>query len=126
MNIINILQSPIKNIITTNVSSKYRKFKNDYNKMLYLKLKEKSEWFSDFIDQKFIDVFINYYYNEEKPLKIINFEGKNINLSKNTKAFEDLLIKNKNLKKQIIDEAKNIYLNEYNKSKKFITSKNAL
>ena len=42
------------------------------------------------------------------------------------KAFEDLLIKNKNLKKQIIDEVKNIYLNEYNKSNKFITSKNAL
>ena len=38
--LINILQNPIKNIITTNVSSKYRKFKNDFNKMLYLKLKE--------------------------------------------------------------------------------------
>ena len=124
--IINILQSPIKDIITTNVSSKYRKFKNDYNKMLYLKLKEKSGWFSAFLDQKFIDVFINYYYNEEKPLQMINFEGKTINLSKKTETFAHLLIKNKNLKNQMIDLVKNIYLNENYKSKKFITSKNAL
>ena len=124
--LINILQNPIKNIITTNVSSKYRKFKNDFNKMLYLKLKEKSEWFSAFLNQKFIDVFINYYYNEEKPLQMINFEGKTINLSKKTETFAHLLIKNKNLKNQMIDLVKNNYLNEYNKSKKFITSKNAL
>ena len=121
-----ILQKPIKNIITKNVSSKYKNFKDNYNEILYEKLKSGSKRFLDFVNMKYIDVFINYYYNEEKPLKIINFEGKNINLSKNTKAFEDLLIKNKNLKKQIIDEVKNIYLNEYNKSKKFITSKNAL
>ena len=124
--LINILQNPIKNIITTNVSSKYRKFKNDFNKMLYLKLKEKSEWFSAFLNQKFIDVFINYYYNEEKPLQMINFEGKTINFSKKTETFAHLLIKNKNLKNQMIDLVKNNYLNEYNKSKKFITSKNAL
>ena len=124
--LINILQNPIKNIITTNVSSKYRKFKNDFNKMLYLKLKEKSEWFSAFLNQKFIDVFINYYYNEEKPLQMINFEGKTINLSKKTETFAHLLIKNKNLKNQMINIVKNIYLNNYNKSKKFITSKNAL
>ena len=121
-----ILQKPIKNIITKKVSSKYKNFKDNYNEILYEKLKSGSKRFLDFVNMKYIDVFINYYYNEEKPLKIINFEGKNINLSKNTKAFEDLLIKNKNLKKQIIDEVKNIYLNEYNKSKKFITSKNAL
>ena len=121
-----ILQKPIKNIITKNVSSKYKNFKDNYNEILYEKLKSGSKRFLDFVNMKYIDVFINYYYNEEKPLKIINFEGKNINLSKNTKAFEDLLIKNKNLKKQIIDEVKNIYLNEYNKSKKFITSNNAL
>ena len=121
-----ILQKPIKNIITKKVSSKYKNFKDNYNEILYEKLKSGSKRFLDFVNMKYIDVFINYYYNEEKPLKIINFEGKNINLSKNTKAFEDLLIKNKNLKKQIIDEVKYIYLNEYNKSKKFITSKNAL
>ena len=94
--------------------------------MLYLKLKEKSEWFSAFLNQKFIDVFINYYYNEEKPLKIINFEGKTINLSKKTETFAHLLIKNKNLKNKMVDVVKNIYLNEYNTSKKFITSKKAL
>ena len=121
-----ILQKPIKNIITKKVSSKYKNFKDNYNEILYEKLKSGSKRFLDFVNMKYIDVFINYYYNEEKPLKIINFEGKNINLSKNTKAFEDLLIKNKNLKKQSIDEVKNIYLNEYNKSNKFITSKNAL
>ena len=121
-----ILQKPIKNIITKKVSSKYKNFKDNYNEILYEKLKSGSKRFLDFVNMKYIDVFINYYCNEEKPLKIINFEGKNINLSKNTKAFEDLLVKNKNLKKQIIDEVKNIYLNEYNKSKKFITSKNAL
>ena len=57
---------------------------------------------------------------------MINFEGKTINLSKKTETFAHLLIKNKNLKNQMIDLVKNNYLNEYNKSKKFITSKNAL
>ena len=121
-----ILQKPIKNIITKKVSSKYKNFKDNYNEILYEKLKGGSTRFLDFVNMKYIDVFINYYYNEEKPLKIVNFEGKNVNLSKNTKTFDDLLLKNKNLKNQIIDEVKNIYLNEYYKTKKFITSKNTL
>ena len=57
-------------------------------------------------------------------MKVINFEGKTINLSKKTKTFVDLLMKNNNLKNQMVDIVKNIYLNEYNKSKKYTTSKN--
>ena len=121
-----IFQNPIKNIILTNVSSKYKNFKEDYNKMLYQKLEGKSEWFADFLDMKYINVFFDYYYKEEKPLKMINFKGITINLSKNTKTIEDLLSKNINMKNEMIDVVKNIYLSEYNKSKKFITSKNDL
>ena len=124
--LMDIFQNPIKNIILTNVSSKYKNFKEDYNKMLYQKLEGKSEWFAAFLDMKYINVFFDYYYNEEKPLKTIKFKGITINLSKSTKTFEDLLSKNVNMKNEMIDVVKNIYLSEYNKSKKFITSKNDL
>lgn len=89
-------------------------------------MKGKSEWFADFLDMKYINVFFDYYYNEQKPLKTINFKGITINLSKNTKTIKDLLSKNINMKNEMIDVVKNIYLSEYNKSKKFITSKNDL
>ena len=70
---------------------------------------------------KYINVFFDYYYKEEKPLKMINFKVITINLSKNTKTFKDLLSKNINMKNEMIDVVKNIYLNECGRSNKFIT-----
>lgn len=52
---------------------------------------------------KYINVFFDYYYKEEKSLKMINFKGITTNLSKNTKTFKDLLSKNINMKNEMID-----------------------
>ena len=59
---------------------------------------------------KFIEVFNKYYYNNEQPLKIINFNGKNIKVSDRTNSFSSLLSKEKNLTNQITDLVRDVYL----------------
>ena len=121
----NIFQSPIKNIIIQNISKKYKTLKNfpNYNKQLYDLITEKSNWFKEFLDIKFIDVFNRYYYNNEKPLDKIYFKGKKITISKKTQSFYYLL-KNNDLAELIINSVKNVYLDTYNKSNLFKTIKN--
>ena len=121
----NIFQSPIKNIIIQNISKKYKTLKNfpNYNKQLYDLITEKSNWFKEFLDTKFIDVFNRYYYNNEKPLDKIYFKGKKITISKKTQSFYYLL-KNNDLAELIINSVKNVYLDTYNKSNLFKTIKN--
>ena len=56
--IINLLQNPIKEIITKDITKKYKTLKDkqlDYNKNLYKNLAEKSKWFKDFLDMKYIN-----------------------------------------------------------------------
>ena len=43
----------------------------------------------------------NYYYNKQKPLNDIFFEGKEIKLSKKIKCFYNLIDKNKNNKNEL-------------------------
>ena len=119
--LMNVFRNSIESVVLTNVSSECKNFKGDCCKILYQRLEGKSEWFADFLDMKYINVFFDYYYNEEKPLKTIKFKGITINLSKNTKTIKDLLSKNINMKNEMIDVVKNIYLNECGRSKKFIT-----
>ena len=119
--LINVFRNSIESVVLTNVSSECKNFKGDCGKILYQRLEGKSEWLADFLDMKYINVFFDYYYKEEKPLKMINFKGITINLSKNTKTIKDLLSKNINMKNEMIDVVKNIYLNECGRSKKFIT-----
>ena len=121
----NIFQSPIKNIIIQNISKKYKTLKNfpNYNKQLYDLTTEKSNWFKEFLDIKFIEVFNRYYYNNEKPLDKIYFKGKKITISKKTQSFYYLL-KNNDLAELIINSVKNVYLDTYNKSNLFKTIKN--
>lgn len=126
--ITNIFQNPIKDIIILDVSPKFKKLQSqsrlDYNKILYEKLIEKSQWFKDFLDLKYIDVFSKYYYNREKPLNKIEFKGKTIAISKKTKSFYYLLQKEKDLSKSIINSVKNTYLNESSIANPFTTTKN--
>lgn len=127
--ITNIFQNPIKDIITLDISPKYKKLQSqlrlDYNNILYEKLIERSEWFKDFLDLRYIDVFIKYYYNKEKPLNKIEFQGKTIVISKNTKSFYHLLEKDKVLATKMIESVKIVYLNDYYyKNSPFATTKN--
>jgi hypothetical protein len=125
--ITNIFQKPIKDILILDVSQKYKKLQSqsrlDYNKILYEKLIEKSEWLKEFLDLKYIDVFIKYYYNQLKPLHKIEFQGKTIVISKKTKSFYYLLQKEKVISLLMIDEVKSVYFNECNSKNPFITTK---
>ena len=55
--IIDCFEKPIKDIIQKNIPMKFKNLNPDYNKKLYEKLAEKSEWFSDLLNLKYIDVF---------------------------------------------------------------------
>ena len=115
--VINCFQKPIKDIIQSDISLKYKNLKSniDYNRILYDKLSEKSQWFSNFLDMKFIEVFNDYYYNKKEKLDKIDFKGKTINLSEKTKSFFYLLEKEKNLAQSITNLVKDVYLKEINK-----------
>ena len=121
-------KKPIKEIILEDISLKYKtlKLNLNYNRILYEKLTEKSEWLADFLDMKYIYVFNKYYYNNEKPLHKIDFKGKTIIISSKTKSFYYLLAKNKSLDgldKLMINLIKNVYLYETNMVKPFVTTK---
>lgn len=126
--ITDLFQKPIKDIIISNVSKKYKTLKNnpDFNKLLYEKLIEKSKWFEEFLDLKYIDVFINYYYYDKKHLSKIDFKGKTIIISKKTKSFKYLLKKNgnDNLTKLMLNLVRDIYLTEFDKTIPFIIINN--
>ena len=111
--LMNCFQKPIKEIIQTDITKKFRNLKTNYNKDLYEKLSKKSEWFSDFLDKKFIEVFNKYYYNKGDKLEKIEFKGKTINISKNTKSFCYLLEKQgSSLAQSMKDIIKIVYLND--------------
>lgn len=124
--IINLLQNPIKEIITKDITKKYKTLKDkqlDYNKNLYKNLAEKSKWFKDFLDMKYINFFHFYYYYNKKPLKIVTINSKTISVSNKTKSFHYLLGKEKELNKEINDLVRIVYFNGYNKENPFITTK---
>ena len=125
--IMKIIQNPIKDLIISDISTKYRSLKSypKYNKILYEKLAEKSEWFSEFFDMKFIDAFVEYYYNMKEALDKIEFKGKIIDISADTKSFYYLLKENENLSDSMIDVVNNVYLNVYNKINPFKIIKNS-
>lgn len=125
--IMKIIQNPIKDLIISDISTKYRSLKSypKYNKILYEKLAEKSEWFSEFFDMKFIDAFVEYYYNMKKALDKIEFKGKTIDISADTKSFYYLLKENEHLSDSMIDVINNVYLNVYNKINPFKIIKNS-
>lgn len=108
------LQKPIREIFQFNISTKYRNLKFDYNKELYAKLSEKSEWFSDLLNTEFIKVFLEYYYNQGNKLETIDFKGKSFKISDDTKSFYYLLKKEESLKQDMINIVKAVYLNKVN------------
>ena len=72
----------------------------------------------------FVDIF-EKYFNDCEPMSKITIRGKDINLSKETKCFDDLINKNQMIKDQLIDFARRVYLdkrpneNNNNSQKKF-------
>ena len=100
--------SCIKDILSNEISPKYKKFPKDINKYTLNEVCKISYWFSEFVSINYMDLF-KIYYNREIPLKEIQFKGKMITLSKKTKAFYDLLLKNKKDKLELKEAVRRIY-----------------
>ena len=92
------------------ISRKYKKFDRNINQRNLEKLTE-DEWFDNFFEIKFLDLF-SIYYNEEQPLKEIFIDGKNIILSEKTKSFYYLLQKYEKSREDIIRVTKMFYFGE--------------
>ena len=105
---------PIKELLEKDISSKYRKYSKDFNSKILQQVIPSSKWLEEFFNMKYLSLF-RIYYNNCKPLKQINFNGKNINLSLNTKSFFNLLKKNriKLMRTKIISTAQDAYFDGY-------------
>lgn len=105
---------PIKVLLEKDISGKYRKYSKDFNSKILQQVIPSSKWLEEFFNMKYLSLF-RIYYNNCKPLKQINFNGKNINLSLNTKSFFNLLKKNriKLMRAKIISTAQDAYFDGY-------------
>ena len=104
--------STIKDILQNEISSKYKHFEKNINKEILNKLSQSSNWLNAFFNQKYLDIFI-FYYNNEEPSKEFIIGGKKIVLSNKTKSFYNLLEKNKKIKDKLIDTVKSVYFYGY-------------
>ena len=99
----------LKNI---DISNKYKYYNKDINKMNVEAL-IKYSWFRKIFETKYLELFLHYYNNKEPLKDLILFEKKVI-LSEKTKSFYYLLQKKEELKEQINDFCKLIYLVDIN------------
>ena len=109
----------IKDILQFEISIKYRIYEQEINKKIFQKVSKLFPFLNDFFNMTYLEVFNKFYI---KFGKVINFEGKNIYLSENTKIFSYLLEKNKNIAEKIQKIVENIYA-EKDKKKLFVIRK---
>ena len=110
-------------ILSQEISNKFKLVKKSINSDILNKVIPLSQWLNDFYNINCINAF-SIYYNNCKPLKKINFKGKEIVLSPKTKCFNNLLKKNKLLKDIIIRAAQAAYFNgNQNLTEKFLIIK---
>ena len=111
-NIKKLKNSKIKDILQMKISSKCRKYDENYNKNNYIKILEtisndtSLNWITDFFHMNYLDLFEKYYNNDN------SFFGKEINISKETKSFNDLLKKNDDKMKECLDVISKRYLQD--------------
>ena len=109
-NIKKLKNSKIKDILQMKISSKCRKYDENYNKNNYIKILEtisndtSLNWITDFFHMYYLDLFEKYYNNDN------SFFGKEINISKETKSFNDLLKKNDDKMKECLNIISKRYL----------------
>ena len=114
---------PMRLILSQEISNKFKSVKKSINSDVLNKVIPLSQWLNDFYNINCINAF-SIYYNNCKPLKKINFKGKEIVLSQKTKCFNNLLKKNKVLKDIIIRAAQAAYFNgNQNLTEKFLIIK---
>ena len=109
--------SILKDILKVDISPKYKKYDQNINENILKEACEKSEFLSKFFNMKYIDIFREYYdKNTEKPLNIINYEGKTIFLSHSTKSLYYLFQNNKTLKNELKETINKVFYNAYIKN----------
>ena len=96
----------IKNILEMDNSPKYKSKTKEFNKITLNKIYNCSNWLNDFFNINYLELF-SIYHNNEKPLRIFVFKGKEIELSK-TKSFYYLLNNKNNKGKKIEKNLSNI------------------
>ena len=105
--------SSIKDLLENmGISKKYKKCERNINQKNLEKLIE-NDWFKNFFEIKFLDLF-SYYYNNEQPLEQVFIDGKTIFLSEKTKSFYHLLQKYEESRNDIIRVTKMFYFDEKN------------
>ena len=109
-NIKRLKEISIKEILAQEISEKYKLVSKTINSEILALVVPSSQWLNDFFSINYLKAF-SMYYNNCKPLKKINFKGKEIILSSKTKAFNTLLRKNKVLKNNMISAAQAAYFN---------------
>ena len=104
--------SSIKEILELEISPKYKRYNLNINKEILKQIydKYKSKWLIDFFDMKYLKLF-EYYYNMKNNTKSLKFKEieKEIECSKRTKPFYDLLEKYKKDQDKILDIVERIY-----------------
>ena len=109
-NIKRLKEISIKEILAQEISEKYKLVSKSINSDILALVAPSSQWLNDFFSINYLKAF-SMYYNNCKPLKKINFKGKEIILSSKTKAFYSLLRKNKVIKNNMISAAQAAYFN---------------
>lgn len=124
-NVQKLKNQTIKEILKMDISPKNKNCDLSNNKQILDDICKKSKLLDKFFDMKYLEVFNKYYFSEDE-LDKIDFEGKQIMLSK-TRPFYYLLKKYEGLKSLLIDTAKSVYFNGYDKlidNNSFKTMKN--
>lgn len=113
----------IKEILSQDISNKYKLTPKETNKEIILRVTIFSNWLKAFFDIDYLKAF-SIYYNKLKPLKKVIFQGIEINLSSQTKSFNNLLKNNKEMKDIIITAVQDVYFNgNKNLTEKFSVEK---
>ncbi len=113
----------IKEILSQDISNKYKLTSKETNKEIILRVTIFSNWLKAFFDIDYLKAF-NIYYNKLKPLKKVINQGIEINLSSQTKSFNNLLKNNKEMKDIIITAVQDVYFNgNKNLTEKFSVEK---
>ena len=117
-----IKQSKWSDIMQMKISPKNKRFNEDNNKNIYLKITQLSNELKDFFDKKYLYIFQKYYLGLKLNQRELDFEGKIVMLSPKTKGFCYLLEKNRFSKDKFVNIIKNVYFTDVNylNDKKFI------
>lgn len=118
-------------VLSQKISKKYLKYSENNNIILLKDIEKKDHLLSEIFRKNIMELFREYYWNEGKDLKEINYKGISIKTSKQTKNLNYLLMKNIHSKKKYENLINDVYfdgkINLYrkrNESKLFVIKPN--